>query len=173
MFSFKHGLLGARRFKPLAVVPLLALLGSCDPITAAIDSDFSIATGDQRGEVSLCASHTASFCNGASSLSIPLVVNRKNYDGDIALSVTPALGSVWYLVASMPPLIPGSANHQYEPNGWDGQGYVPDHASMTVRAFTFGATYPDSIFGPKTFVITGTGPDGKVRRTSVSFTLTR
>lgn len=163
----------ARGRRALALLPLLATLGSCDSTTAVQDSDFSIATGRNGGDVSLCASHTASFCSGANALSIPIVVNRTNYDGDITLSVSPALGSVWYLVISMQPVIPGPNNHQFEPNGWDGQGYVPDQGTLSVHAFTFGATYADSIFGTKTFVITGTGPDGKVRTTSVSFNLLR
>ena len=148
------------------------LVSSCGSATEVLNSDFSLATGAYPDTIILCASHTASRCGAPNNLLIPIVVTRKNYNGDIALSLMPA-PMPSYFVPSLQPLVPGPDNGVYSPNGWDGTGYVPDHAKLIVYAFTFGVVYSDSIFGRKSFVISGRGPDGTVRTTNVTFVLSQ
>lgn len=160
----------ARDVRSLAALALIGALGSCNPVTALLGSDFSIAPGSSAGSLYMCTSHTASFCGGGDQLKIPIIVTRTNYDGDIAVTLSPA-GIEW-LQISVQPVIPGQDNHKYEPSGWDGTGYVRDQGKIWVIAFSMGATVPESAYGAKSLTVTGTGPDGKTHATSVTFTVT-
>jgi hypothetical protein len=168
MVSLRKNMPIARGLKGVAVLTLFAALSSCNPFTAVFGSDFSIEAASTPSTVRMCTSHSASFCGSGGIINIPVVVHRTNYEGDITLSLNPA--QIDWLSISLPPMIPGP-NTPLEHTGWYGDGYVPDHATLGVIAFSMGATVPESVYGTKALVINGTGPDGKVRTTSVTFTV--